>query len=139
MRLFFYGTLMDRDVLSLVLGRPVAAVSLAPASLRGYRRSRAAGVSYPIVVRDRAAMVDGVAVDRLLEPDVARLSAYEGPGYRLARATVDIAGAGPRGVQVFVPAADALKPVDGDWSLEEWRANHKDAFLARLRRRAEAG
>ncbi|QQS12912.1 MAG: gamma-glutamylcyclotransferase [Rhodospirillales bacterium] len=138
MRLFFYGTLMDRDVLSLVLERPVAATPLVPATLRGYRRARASGVSYPIVLRDRAATVDGVVVDRLLDPDVAKLSAYEGAGYRLVRATADVAGAGPRGVQIFVPAPGAFTPVAGEWSLEDWRAKDKDAFLARLRRRPEA-
>jgi hypothetical protein len=39
MRFFFDGALMDCDLLSLVLGRPVGQRTLKPAVLRGYRRS----------------------------------------------------------------------------------------------------
>ena len=44
MRFFFYGTLMDRDLLSLVLGRRVEQRTLKPALLRGYRGSALKGL-----------------------------------------------------------------------------------------------
>ena len=55
MRFFFYGTLRDRDVMALVLGRRLPPAAFAPASLPGHARRRAKGASYPIVVRDPGA------------------------------------------------------------------------------------
>ena len=62
MRFFFYGTLMDRDVLACVLARPVIAAALKPATLRGWRRCSVRGASYPVVVRDRGQLA-GAGVD----------------------------------------------------------------------------
>ena len=45
MAFFFFGTLMDRDVLAAVLDRPVAGDELSRAWLHGYRRVRAANTS----------------------------------------------------------------------------------------------
>ena len=50
MRYFFFGTLMDQDVLSVVLGRRPAPGMIRSASLAGYRRFRARCESYPVLV-----------------------------------------------------------------------------------------
>src|SRR6185312_9048779 len=52
MRFFFYGTLLDRDVASLVLGRRLPPGAFVPAALPGHARRRVKGATYPIVVRD---------------------------------------------------------------------------------------
>ena len=59
MRFFFYGTLLDRDVTALVLGRRLPPSAFEPAMLRGHSRRRARGVSYPVVVRDPRGEVSG--------------------------------------------------------------------------------
>ena len=51
MTYFFFGTLMDRDVLATVLDRPVATDEMIPAWLHDHQRMRAATVSYPVLVR----------------------------------------------------------------------------------------
>lgn len=135
MRFFFYGTLMDRDVLARVLGRPVAAAALKPAILRGWRRTGIQGASYPIVVRDKAGHVEGMTLDRVSEPEAARLAAYEGPRYSLVRLFADYPGVGPRAVFVFQPRYGAFTATGEDWSLSAWRALHKERFLAALGRR----
>src|SRR5262245_16383987 len=84
MRFFFYGTLLDRDVMALVLGRRLPPAAYAAAVLRGHARRRAKGASYPTLMRDPAAYVPGAVVGGLSSRDVARLSAFEGPGYRIA-------------------------------------------------------
>ena len=48
---FFYGTLMDRDVLNIVSGLNLAPARLRPARLPGYRRVRVQDVQYPAVLR----------------------------------------------------------------------------------------
>ena len=93
MRFFFYGTLLDRDVTALVLGRRLPASAFTPAALPGHARRRVRGASYPIAVRDPKSEVAGAVVGGLSARDVARLAAYEGPRYRIAPLKVRIAGA----------------------------------------------
>lgn len=125
MRFFFYGTLRDRDLLSLVLGHPVGRDALRPAVLLDWRRCAARGVTYPILVRERGATTEGDVLDGVSVPERRRLSIYEGEGYRLARVFATIDGSTPRGTLLFVPSGDAPPPLDQDWSLDEWRARHK--------------
>ncbi len=132
MRFFFYGTLMDRDVLIRVLGRPVQAAALKPAVLHGWRRTAIKGASYPIVLRDRSAFVEGITLDGVSRPESERLAAYEGDRYRLVQAFAEFPERGPRAVFLFLPRPGAFQSFDEEWSLTAWQATHKERFLARL-------
>ena len=65
MRFFFYGTLLDRDVTALVLGRRLPPAAFVPAILPGYSRWRVQGGSYPISVPDHKGQVSGAVVGGL--------------------------------------------------------------------------
>jgi len=108
MRFFFYGTLLDRDVTALVLGRRLPPATFTPATLPGHARRRIKGGSYPIAVRDPKSEVAGAIVRGLSARDVARLAAYEGPRYRIAPLKVRIAGVLSI-VSVFAPLEETLK------------------------------
>ena len=71
MRFFFYGTLLDYDVIALVLGRRLPPAAFVPASLPGHARRRAKSATYPIVVRDPRGAVPGGVVRGLSARDVA--------------------------------------------------------------------
>jgi len=133
MRFFFYGTLLDPDVTALVLGRRLPPLAFVPATLPGHTRRRAKGASYPIVVRDPRGEVPGAVVGGLSGRDVARLSAYEGPRYRVAPLKVRMAGTLTT-VSVFEPLEDRFQPVSGSWDLTEWQRRYKRSFVARVRR-----
>ncbi|WP_178133599.1 gamma-glutamylcyclotransferase family protein [Vineibacter terrae] len=132
MRFFFYGTLMDRDVLARVLGRPVIVAALKPATLRGYRRTAIREGSYPIVLREPAGFVDGLTLDNVSKAESERLAAYEGPRYSLVRTFAEFPERRPRAVFLFEPVAGAFTPTDTDWSLATWQARDKEKFLAAL-------
>lgn len=136
MDLFFYGTLMDRDVLGGVVGRPFAPDLLRPATMAGWRRVRALGQPYPIVLPDPAGAVDGVVVDRLGPDDVARLRRYEGDGYDLVPTEVTQKGE-TRRVHFFRPGA-IYKPDPTPWDFAAWLAEEKPAFMARIARHLKA-
>jgi hypothetical protein len=136
MDLFFYGTLMDRDVLGGVVGRPFAQDRLNPATLAGWRRARALGQPYPIVLADPAGTVEGVVVDRLGPADVERLCRYEGDGYDLVPTEVTQEGQ-KRRVHFFRPGA-AFKPDPRPWDFAQWVAEEKAAFLVRIARHLKA-
>jgi|HubBroStandDraft_6_1064221.scaffolds.fasta_scaffold4209316_1 hypothetical protein len=72
---FFYGTLMDRELLSRVFGRRVPARALRPARLDGWRRVAVRGCGYLVLVCCPRARVAGVVVDRLSAAERDRLSA----------------------------------------------------------------
>lgn len=131
-RFFFYGTLLDPDVVAFVLGRRLPPASFAPGLLPGHKRRRAEGKSYPIVVRAPNSDVAGAVVGGLSTQDVERLAAYEGPGYRIV--TVGVKGAGRYGmVSMFVPLISHLQPTGEAWDLALWQRRHKRAFIGRLR------
>jgi len=132
MRFFFYGTLLDRDVAALVLGRRLPAAAFMPAALPGHARRRVKGASYPIAVRDPRSEVRGAVVCGLSARDVARLSVFEGPRYRVAQLKVRIAGE-IRIVSVFAPREARFQPTSGSWELVHWQRRHKRMFLARVR------
>jgi hypothetical protein len=131
-RFFFYGTLLDPDVVAFVLGRRLPPAAFAPAFLPRHKRRRAEGKSYPIVVRAPSGRVAGAVVSGLSETDVARLAAYEGPGYRVVTVGVT-ATAGRRMVSMFEPLISHLPPTNEAWDLALWQRRHKRAFIDRLR------
>jgi Gamma-glutamyl cyclotransferase, AIG2-like len=116
MRFFFYGILLDRDVIALALGRRLPPNAFVRASLPGHARRRIKGGSYPIVVRDPRGEVAGAVVTGLSVRDVARLSAFEGPRYWIVPLKVKVDGrftivSGQRGLGAPVMAASAQAPV----------------------------
>ncbi len=129
--LFFFGTLMDAEVLGLVIGRPVGEAELEVARLRGFRRVRAAAASYPVLVPDPGGVVEGRLFFGASEAERARLDAYEGEAYRLAPVTVeDSAG---RAVQAltYLAVPGRIAPSSEPWDLESWRARFKALYLAK--------
>jgi CBS domain-containing protein len=133
MRFFFYGTLLDRDVTALVLGRRLPASRFVPAVLPGWSRWRVQGGSYPISLPDRKGSVAGAVVGGLSARDVARLAAYEGAGYRISSLKVRIDGRLTR-VSVFEPIVARLKPTRSRWDLRLWQRRDKKDFVGRLKR-----
>jgi CBS domain-containing protein len=136
-RFFFYGTLLDHDVMALVIGRRLPPSAFVPASLGGHARRRVKGASYPIVVRDPRGEVPGAVVGGLSARDVARLTAYEGPGYRVVPLRVRSAESMIT-VSVFEPVQSRLQPSGELWDLGLWQRRDKRAFVGRLKRAVSA-
>ncbi len=131
---FFYGTLMDAGVRRAVLGAK-APKRLEPATLLGWRRFRAKGATFPIVVADGRGRVPGVLARDVSAPARALLDDYEGPGYRAERWVVELADGTRSGALVYVPdGSGAVKAGDAPWDLAEWQATHKAAFLTKLKK-----
>src|SRR4030095_11556766 len=109
---FFYGTLLDHDVMALVIGRRLPPSAFVPALLKGHVRRRAKGVGHPVVGRDRGGEVEGVVVGGLSKRDVERLSAFEGPRYRIAPLKVTVDGV-LKTVSGFEPQEERFPPGHG--------------------------
>ncbi|PJI38097.1 gamma-glutamylcyclotransferase family protein [Ferrovibrio sp.] len=134
MSYFFYGTLCDADVQRLILGYRPSPRQLRPACLPGWRRKRARGHSYPVLLRAAGSLVTGLLFRPARASDVSRLTAYEGPEYvtRALPVRCGTAGAAASRVRVFLPAGAALLASFDDWTLPRWQRRDKAVFLHSL-------
>lgn len=135
MMYFFYGTLCDADVQRLVLGYRPGPRQLRPARLPGWRRKRARGRSYPVLLRTAGGQVAGLLFRPARASDAPRLAAYEGPEYVIRNLKVRrsrIGGGTPGRARVFLPAGPALPADFHDWALPRWQRRDKAAFLRSL-------
>lgn len=133
MRFFFYGTLLDPEVLRIVLGDGSAAKRLKPATVEGFRRVYVAGKTYPILVRKPGSTVAGATFDDATPRQRDALVRYEGDGYVVEEHAALLADGSRVPVSVFVPRpGGALNVSDDDWDYETWKAKHRSAFLAAI-------
>lgn len=134
MRCFFYGTLMDPDLLAVVIGRAVPEGDREPAALAGYRRVRVRGASFPALVPAPSERIEGVTIGRLSAQEVGRARFFEGEEYALESVRITL-----RGPEREVPAraflrTAALEVLDAAWSFADWRASptrRRDLALTR--------
>lgn len=129
MRYFFFGSLMDREVLEAVLARPVATETLIPAWLRGYRRLHVHGEVYPLLQPDPAGKVEGRMCWLEGEEDRARIAFFEGLDYALEPLQVETREG--RSVEaVLHAAAPDLVASDKPWTLADWPEQEKRLLIA---------
>ena len=133
MPFFFFGTLMDRDVLEIVLGRPVAKDELAPARLRGYRRVRTAARPYPMLKPDPDGVVEGILLMEPSSRDEARILHFEDEEYVEGRTTVHSASGRALEARVFFALA-GMGETEEPWATDSWASRHKGAFLRQCHR-----
>ena len=129
--LFVYGTMRDPEVLSLVLGRPEGAVEREGAWLQGARLARVSDETYPMLVSDPGASVEGELLVGLSGADRARIRFFEGDEYAVDEARIRTHSAATVAAELFVltGTANAAEP----WSLETWQRDHRAGFLPMAR------
>lgn len=131
MRYFFYGTLMDADVLSAVTGRRFRRHHLVPAWLHDWRCVAVPKAPYPAVVPVRGRTCDGVVIDGVDRRMARRLATYEGPLYREGEVEIETVRGERLAAAVFLPRPSlAVAPLD--WSFDAWRKRHKRRYMRRL-------
>ncbi len=129
---FFYGTLMDGDVLGAVIGRPASTVRRQGASVEGYRRFHRFGASYPILVPSPDGRIEGILASGLRPADMARLIAFEGSDYDLVEISVRAVRCGPTRAMIFMSGPEVMASPQ-EWTLTTWTPRHKKEYLRRIR------
>ena len=132
MTYFFFGTLMDRDILATVLDRPVADDEMTPAWLHDYRRVRAAAASYPLLVTSPGLVVGGIVFRPKHDRDDVRIRHFEEEEYAERWLIVHLASGRRLPTRVFF-ALEPLQATEEPWDLVAWRGAHKAAFLEQCR------
>jgi hypothetical protein len=130
-RFFFFGTLMDAEVLRLVLGPAAPPSALGPAVLTGFRRLGVAGRDYPMLVPHPCGQVEGVLAHGVSAEVAHRLSVYEGDEYDVTPLIVR-----DRHGRSWEAMAYLTGPkVRADWrrwSLVTWQRRHRRVFLRQV-------
>jgi len=126
-RLFVFGSLMDADLLGVVLGRDVSALPMRFAHIRGFRRRRALGESYPVLQPTPNGIVEGMLIEGLDLHDLDRLQYYETADYRLECFDA-LCGDERLPAHVFV-STGRLEASDEGWDLGAWQVLEKPGFL----------
>ncbi len=129
--MFLYGTLMDPDVLGLVLARPVVRAELTTGWLAGYRRVYLKGRSYPTLVRSSGLEpVRGLLFTAPGQCDIRRCNKFEGEEYEAVRRPVSTATVTMVMAWTYVAAPGSAES-NRAWDLDEWRAQEKASFMSR--------
>lgn len=129
---FFFGTLMDRDVLTEVLDRPVADVELRAARLPGWRRVATAGEAYPLLVPDPGGAVDGVLLRRPSGRDDARIRHFEEDEFFDRQVTVELSDGRKAPARAFF-AVEEVEATVHAWDFHTWARQDKARYLQRCR------
>ncbi len=129
---FFYGSLMDQELLEAVLGRKADRLTFAPGWLSGYIAETAEGYSFPTPIENRAGRIHGVIVKGLTAADVERIAYFEDEEY--APVVADIMTAHTEIAARLYVATSRLKSSGEPWSFEKWRKHDKPLLLAVTRK-----
>ena len=115
---FFYGSLRDRTLLSLVLGRDPETLRMETAALPGHALHAVLGEGFPCVVPDPAAEAPGEVLRDVTEAELARVRFFEDEDeYDLHPMAVHTP-AGPLEALVCRPRAKT-RP-GAPWRFEDW-------------------
>ena len=132
MRYFFYGSLMDRTVASIVIGRTVAARELVPATLPGFWAVRVSGEHYPALRARADATVEGVVLDDVTAEQQRRLQYFEADEFLPVPMLVTRADRSRCTAQVFMPV-DGISYSDEAWTYEAFVDRAGPDFLEHTR------
>lgn len=127
--LFFFGTLMDLDILAYVLERPIDLDDLQPAMLHGHRRVAIAGVTYPTLVRTPRGRVRGRLLRRATRRDIARINHLESGEYRAELHPVRTGDAAEHAAWLYM-GLEHMPATARPWSLRQWQRRHKAGYFA---------
>ena len=125
--LFFFGSLRDRALLELVLGRPVSDRDIAPARAPGFATFALADEAYPFLAEAAGAAAQGIVVSGISSDDLERLTYFEETEYGLQPITIESAGV-RREVQHFASTGKAAT-TDGLWDYNAWLRDEKPVAM----------
>ncbi len=128
MNWFFFGSLMDQEVLEIVAGRTVLKEEMIIADLPGYRRVSVANETYPALQHTPESTVEGLLVESLDATESLRVIYFEGEEYKPEEVQLKLKNQKPVSAFCFLPSPD-LPTIDLEWNFKEWQKQHLEEFL----------
>ena len=134
--IFLYGTLCDKELLEICLGRSLANVSLLCAKLENHSVFWVKNRNFPVIKFNRGSFAQGLAVLNLEDQDLEQLDFYEGGfDYELRKVSIILKNNGLSSTNSTMEAYvyfnnDDNIEVDKNWDLDEWQRCH--GLISRL-------
>lgn len=129
---FFYGSLMDVEMLEAVIDRASDHLSFTTAALGGYVAETAHGYTFPTLVPRAGGLVSGIVTHGLTDEDVDRIAYFEDTEY--APVGVEVSTGHARlAARTFMSTA-SLRSSGEAWDFGLWRLHHKPVLVAVTRR-----
>ena len=124
---FLYGTLCDRELLEICLGRSLDNVNLASAELKNHSVFWVKNNNFPVIKFKQGSLAKGLAVLDLGDHDLRRLDFYEGGfNYELRKASIIL-----KNIDIYQKKSkieayvyfnnDDKIEIGKDWDLDEWQ------------------
>ncbi len=133
MRLFVFGTLLDPDVVPIVVGRPLDQLAPRRARLDGFTRRRVLGESFPFLVAQPGGEVEGLVIGPFTRDEIERIRFFEGDEFEFGRVTVRVEDEAPAEIEVHACLSTGKIADSGEpWTLTRWQATEKLRALAEI-------
>ena len=125
--IFLYGTLCDKELLEICLGRSLDNVSLVSAELENHSVFWVKNKNFPVIKFNQGSFAKGLAVLDIEDRELERLDFYEGGfNYKLTKSDIILKN------NDFYPRKNKLEAhvyfnndnkieIGKDWDLDEWQ------------------
>ena len=132
-RFFFFGSLMDPDVQTIVVGRREQASEYVPARLPGFRRLTVFNETYPALVEvalhnTNATFADGYMITLRSQDEIDRVLFFESDDYEPS-VTEIILNDGSKSSVTLCAAKPTCRLNDTPWDFARWQTEVKPRFL----------
>jgi len=134
--IFLYGTLCDKELLEVCLGRSLDQIKILNAKLENYSVFWVKNKNFPVIKFNYGSSALGLAIFDLQDCDLARLDFYEGSfHYRLSKVNILLKNKNKFSFSNEVEAyayfnCDDKIEASRDWSLDEWQLHY--GLISRL-------
>ena len=134
--IFLYGTLCDKELLEVCLGRSLSSINLVSAKLENHSVFWVKNKNFPVIKFDHGSFAEGLAVLDLNEHDLKQLDFYEGGfNYELRKVSIILKDNGLSFKNNIIDAYvyfnnDDKIEVDKRWNLDEWQFRY--GLISRL-------
>ncbi len=117
MNIFIFGTLMDKALLEIVLGRKVELVS---ATLKDYGVFKVMDADYPVMIKSVGLVANGIILNELTKMDILRTDFYEHIFDYFLKPVQVLSQEVLIDTQVYMPSK-TIPRLEEPWSLKDWQ------------------
>lgn len=130
--LFIYGSLLDKDILSAVLGRTVDPDMVCPARLADFATHTYPNESFPLLKPSPGNFARGEVIYGMSQTDFDRINFYEGDEYGFGELEVELADGSL--ITATFNRSEPLEVNTPEWNLTCWQRDEKPTFIIMCQR-----
>lgn len=124
--IFNFGSMRDKQILNIVLGRIVSEQDMENTYMKGYNTYRVEGQNYPALIQDNVSITEGTLVHNLTPKDLDRIQYYEAGLFGTEVLPVYTKrGDELKYAQVYTKHSPQVKVLDEEWDFDEYQKNIK--------------